>query len=266
MKIKWLFLCFFTLLLPLAVQASQVPRIAAASSLQFVLPEVLAEFKRQTGHSVRTTFGSSGNFRRQIIQGASFELFLSANEFYVNALVERGLTVDAGVIYGQGRIALVVPTNSQLKPDSNLAGLRQALDKNDIIRFAIANPNHAPYGRAAREALQVYGLWNAIQPFIVKGENASQATQFAVSGSTQGGIVPYALAVSPIIAESNQVVLIAQSSHQPIGQRMVLLQGSGDVARQLYDFISSAQAQAIFNQFGIESSSVNQSPSQRVSE
>ena len=78
--------------------------------------------------------------------------------------------------------------------------------------------------------------------------------------------MPYALAVSPIIAESNQVVLIAQSSHQPIGQRMVLLQGSGDVARQLYNFISSAQAQAIFNQFGIESSSVSQSTSQRVSE
>jgi molybdate transport system substrate-binding protein len=266
MSIKWLSLCFVALLLSLAVQAGQVPRIAAASSLQFVLPEVLAEFKRQTGHSVRTTFGSSGNFRRQIIQGASFELFLSANESYVNALVDRGLTVDTGVIYAQGRIALVVPANSKLKPGNNLAGLRQALDKNEISRFAIANPDHAPYGRAAREALQIYGIWNAIQPFIVKGENASQATQFAVSGSTQGGIVPYALAVSPIIAESNQVVLIAQSSHQPIGQRMVLLQGAGDVARQLYDFIGSAQAQAIFTQFGIESPSVSQSMSQRVSE
>jgi molybdate transport system substrate-binding protein len=262
MNIKCLSLCFVALLLPLAVQAGQVPRIAAASSLQFVLPEVLAEFKRQTGHSVRTTFGSSGNFRRQIIQGASFELFLSANEAYVSALVERGLTVDAGVIYAQGRIALVIPKNSELKPDNNLASLRHALDNNKITRFAIANPDHAPFGRAAREALKTYGLWNTIQPFIVKGENASQATQFAVSGSTQGGIVPYALAVLAIIAESNQVVLIPLSSHQPIGQRMVLLTSAGDVARQLYDFISSAHAQAIFVQFGYETPNIGQTVSQ----
>lgn len=266
MSIKWLPLYFAALLLPLAVQAGQVPRIAAASSLQFALPEVLAEFKRQSGHSVRATFGSSGNFRRQIIQGASFELFLSANESYVNALVDRGLTVDSGVIYTQGRIALVVPKNSELKPGDNLSGLRQALEKNEITRFAIANPDHAPYGRAAREALKTHGLWNVIQPFIVKGENASQATQFAVSGSSQGGIVPYALAVSPIIAESNQVVLIPQSSHQPIGQRMVLLKGAGDVARQLYDFISGAQAQAIFTQFGYESPSVSMSQTQLMNQ
>jgi molybdate transport system substrate-binding protein len=258
MNIKWLPLYFTVLLLPFVGQASQVPSIAAASSLQFALPEVLAEFKQQTGHSVRATFGSSGNFRRQIIQGASFELFLSANELYVNALVDRGLTIDSGVIYVQGRIALVVPKNSQIKPGDNLSGLSLALDNNKITRFAIANPNHAPYGRAAREALKTYGLWNAIQSFIVKGENASQATQFAVSGSTQGGIVPYALAISPIIAESNQVVVIPQSSHQPIGQRMVLLKGAGDVASQLYDFINGARAQAIFTQFGYESQSLSQ--------
>jgi molybdate transport system substrate-binding protein len=207
---------------------------------------------------VRSTFGSSGNFRRQIIQGASFELFLSANESYIDALVERGLTVDSGVIYAQGRIALVAPKNSTWKLDGNLSGLRQALDRNEITKFAIANPNHAPFGRAAREALVKYDLWDTIQPYIVKGENASQATQFSVSGSTQGGIVPYALAVSPIIAESNRVVLIPQSSHQPITQRMVLLSSAGNVARQLYDFIKSDQARTILKQFGYESSSVSQ--------
>jgi|TARA_B110000967_G_C18886803_1_gene564513 molybdate transport system substrate-binding protein len=260
MVIKWLSVYFLALLFPLVAQAGQdqVPRIAAASSLQFVLPEVLAEFKRQTGHSVRSTFGSSGNFRRQIIQGASFELFLSANESYIDALVERGLTVDSGVIYAQGRIALVAPKNSTWKLDGNLSGLRQALDRNEITKFAIANPNHAPFGRAAREALVKYDLWDTIQPYIVKGENASQATQFSVSGSTQGGIVPYALAVSPIIAESNRVVLIPQSSHQPITQRMVLLSSAGNVARQLYDFIKSDQARTILKQFGYESSSVSQ--------
>jgi len=260
MVIKWFFVYFLALLFPLVAPAgqSQVPRIAAASSLQFVLPEVLAEFKRQTGHSVRTTFGSSGNFRRQIIQGASFELFLSANESYVDALVVRGLTVDSGVIYAQGRIALVAPKDSTWRLDANLNGLRQALDRNEITKFAIANPNHAPFGRAAREALVKYGLWNTIQPYIVKGENASQATQFSVSGSTQGGIVPYALAVSPMISELNRVMLIPQSSHQPISQRMVLMSRAGNVARQLYDFISGDQARVILKQFGYESLSVSQ--------
>lgn len=262
MPIKSLIFRFIVLLSPLAVYANPAPRIAAASSLQFALPEILVEFKRQTGHSVRATFGSSGNFRRQIIQGAPFELFFSANESYANALVDLDLTVDSGLIYAEGRIALVVPKNSVLKPSNNLNGLRQALDKKEITRFAIANPNHAPYGRAAREALETYGLWNTIQPFVVKGENASQATQFAVSGSSEGGIVPYALAISPVIAKSNQVVLIPQSSHQPIEQRMVLLKKSGEVARLLYDFISSSKAQAIFTQFGYENPTNSQSLSQ----
>ena len=258
MRVKFIALFLLALILPLNAQAAEAPRIAAASSLQFVLPEVLAEFKRQSGHSVRVTFGSSGNFRRQIIQGASFELFLSANESYVNALVERGLTVDSGVIYAQGRIAMIVPNDSKIKPSSNLSGLRQALEKGEINRFSIANPNHAPYGRAARESLQTFELWHVIQPFIIKGENASQATQFAVSGSSQGGIVPYALAVSPVISDSNQVKLIPQSSHQPIGQRMVLLKAAGEVARQLYNFIVSPKAQAIFTRFGYEIPTMNQ--------
>jgi molybdate transport system substrate-binding protein len=252
MQIKFLISCFVFLLMPMGVQAEQSPRIAAASSLQFVLPEVLAEFKRQTGYSARVTFGSSGNFRRQIIQGAPFEMFLSANESYVNALVARDLTIDSGLIYAQGRISLIVPNKGRIKLGDNLSGLSEALDKNEITRFAIANPNHAPYGRAAREALKTFGLWDSIQAFIIKGENASQATQFAVSGSSQGGIVPHALAISPAISKSNQVTLIPQSSHQPIGQRMVLLKGAGEVSRQLYSFIVSVDAQAIFTQYGFE--------------
>lgn len=242
--------------MPTCAQAEQSPRIAAASSLQFALPEVLAEFKRQTGHSVRVTYGSSGNFRRQIVQGAPFEMFLSANESYVDALVVRDLTIGSGLIYAQGRISMIVPNNSSIKLTDNLLGLSEALDRGEVNRFAIANPDHAPYGRAAREALKTFGLWDTIQPFIIKGESASQATQFAVSGSSQGGIVPYALAISPAISKSNQVGLISRSSHQPIGQRMVLLKGASEVTRQLYSFIVSVDAQKIFTQYGFETPSV----------
>jgi molybdate transport system substrate-binding protein len=247
------------LLLPVIAQSDQSPRIAVASSLQFVIPEIATKFKQNTGHSLRITYGSSGNFRRQIIQGAPFELFLSANESYVDALVERELTLDTGRVYALGRLAAIVPNNSAIDLTEDLSGLRIAIEKGELSRFAIANPDHAPYGRAARETLETLGLWHLIQPFIIRGENASQATQFAVSGSSQGGIVPYALAISPIISASNRVMPLPQSSHRPIQQKLVLLKGASQIARQFYDFITSSDAQDIFTRFGYEVIALNES-------
>ena len=240
------------LLLQFGVQAAQPPQFAVASSLQFVLPEIVAAFQRQTGFNPRITYGSSGNFRRQIVQGAPFELYLSADESYVAALVEQGLTVDSGRIYALGRIAAIVPKNSGIKLTQDLSGIGSAIENGDLRHFAIANPDHAPYGRAAREALESIGLWKAIQPYLIKGENASQATQFAISGSSQGGIVPYALAISPAIASLSEVILIPQSRHQPIRQRMVLLNGAGEIARQFYDFVGRPDSRAILVRYGYE--------------
>ena len=240
------------LLLQFGVQAAQPPQFAVASSLQFVLPEIVAAFQRQTGFNPRITYGSSGNFRRQIVQGAPFELYLSADESYVAALVEQGLTVDSGRIYALGRIAAIVPKNSDIKLTQDLSGIGSAIENGDLRHFAIANPDHAPYGRAAREALESIGLWKIIQPHLIKGENASQATQFAISGSSQGGIVPYALAISPAIASLSEVILIPQSRHQPIRQRMVLLNGAGEIARQFYDFVGSPESRTILVRYGYE--------------
>ena len=234
------------------VQAAQPPQFAVASSLQFVLPEIVTAFQRQTGFKVRITYGSSGNFRRQIVQGAPFELYLSADESYVAALLEQGRTVDSGRIYALGRVAAIVPKNSDIKLTRDLSAIGSAIENGDLQHFAIANPEHAPYGRAARETLESIGLWKAIQPYLVKGENASQATQFAVSGSSQGGIVPYALAISPAIVSSSEVMLIPQSRHQPIRQRMVLLKGAGEIARQFYDFVGSPDSRAILVRYGYE--------------
>jgi molybdate transport system substrate-binding protein len=253
MLLKPLCVLLSFLLLQLTAHAGQSPRIAAAASLQFALPEIVAAFQRKTGVIARVTYGSSGNFRRQIAQGAPFELFLSADENYANDLVRLGFTIGSSRSYALGRIAIIVPKGSDIGLSQDLAGLQTAIDKGSLKHFAIANPDHAPYGRAAREALESSGLWQAIQPYLVKGENASQATQFATSGSSEGGIVPYSLAMSPAIVRISDNMPVHESHHLPIRQHMVLLRGASEIARQFFEFLGEAEAVAIFvkNGYGV---------------
>lgn len=239
------------MLLQFAVHAGQQPpRIAAASSLQYVLPDIVAAFQSKTGESIRVTYGSSGNFRRQIVQGAPFELFLSADESYAEDLVRLGLTLGPSRVYALGRIAVIVPRDGPIKLSKDLSGLGSAIENGRLTHFAIANPDHAPFGRAARQALVSLGLWQAIQPYLVRGENASQATQFAISGSSQGGIVPYTFALSAGIAGSNETMLIPQTLHQPIRQHMVLMRDAGTIAGQFFEFLGGAESIAIFVNHG----------------
>src|SRR5690606_11547786 len=132
-----------------AALAEDAPLIAAASDLQFALNEVAERFTAETGQPVRLTFGSSGNFARPIEQGAPFELYLSADEEFVFRLADGGHARDRGVLYAVGRIVLFAPHASLLNAGEGLAGVRAALGAGSISRFAIANPEHAPYGRAA---------------------------------------------------------------------------------------------------------------------
>jgi molybdate transport system substrate-binding protein len=158
-----------------------------------------------------------------------------------------GLLLQFAVHAGQPpRIAVVVPRGSEIQLTQDLMGLRSAIENGSLKHFAIANPDHAPYGRAAREALQSLGLWQAIQPHLVKGENASQATQFAISGSSEGGIVPYTFAIFPEISQLIEIMPVPLSRHQPIRQHMVLLRGAGEIAHQFFDFLGEAESVAIF--------------------
>lgn len=230
--------------------AGRPPIIAAASDLQFALPEIAERFAQETGETVRLSFGSSGNFRRQIAQGGPFQMYLSANENYILTLHREGFTVDEGNLYAIGRVAIVIPHGSPLRPDRNLKNLADALRQGRITRFAIANPEHAPYGVAAMEALKSAGLWAKIQPYLVLGENVSQAAQFALSGSTQGGIIAYSLALSPQLSERGSFALISEEWHRPLRQRMVLLKGAGETARTFYAFLQSPPAREIFKRYG----------------
>lgn len=230
--------------------AADVPVVAAASDLQFALQEVATAFTEQSGQQVKLSFGSSGNFRRQIAEGAPFELFLSADESYVLALAKEGKTLDDGVLYAIGRIALIAPHGSLLKPDAEFKDLAAALADGRLSKFAIANPEHAPYGRAAQQALTKTGLWGKIKPALVLGENVSQAAQFATSGSAQGGIVAYAQVLSPTIAKLGTYALIPADWHEPLRQRMALTKNAGDPAKLFYQYLQSAPARVILKRYG----------------
>lgn len=231
-------------------RAAEVPTIAAAADLNFALTELAQTFNRDTGRSVKLVFGSSGTFAAQIRQGAPFEMFLSADEAYVQALAEAGRTQGPGDLYAIGRLALFAPHGSPVKADARLADLRRALADGRLQRLAIANPEHAPYGRAAREALQRQGLWDRAQPRLVLGENASQATQFAVSGAAQAGLIPYALALAPAVSAKGRYALVPADWHQPLRQRMVLIKGAGETARAFYAYLRQPKARAVLARYG----------------
>ena len=191
---------------------------------------------------------------RQIRQGAPFALFLSADEDYVGALAGDGFTVDEGVLYALGRLVLFAPDGSPVEVDGKLSGLKEALKRGDIHRFAIANPEHAPYGRAAREVLRHAGVWNALQSKLVLGENVSQAAQFAVSGSCEGALIAQSLAMSPGVSGRGTFTVVPALWHKPLRQRMVMLPGAGKVARDFYAYLQGPKAGEIFARHGFAGS------------
>lgn len=224
--------------------------VAAAADLKFALAEIAAAHERAGGGKVGLSFGSSGIFRRQIAQGAPFELFLSADEVYAEALIGEGRAEGPGALYAIGRLALYLPKGSPVKADSELRDLAAAARDGRLRRLAIANPEHAPYGRAAREALTRAGAWEAVQDKLALGENTAQAARFATSGSAQAAILPLALVRGEELAAKGGFVTLPEGWHAPLRQRMVLIKGAGESARGFYAFLQSAQARAIFAKHG----------------
>lgn len=240
------FLALSSAALALPATGQTVPVIAAAASLRFVMDPLLAGFAETGGAPIRVAFGSSGTLAQQILHGAPFEMFLSADEAYVQLLAEDGPLPDAGRIYARGRLALIAPNPGNLPIDPALDGLAAELDAGTLRRFAIASPEHAPYGVAAREALRHRRLWDRVQPFLLFGENVSQAAQFAVSGNADGGLVAASLASAGPVAAKARSTLIAEDWHAPLNQRMALTATAGETTRAFHDFLLSAPAQEIF--------------------
>ena len=232
-------------------------RVAAASDLKFALTALAKSFTTVTGIEIDLQFGSSGNFAQQIQQGLPIDLFLSADEGYVLALAKAGLTQggvqDTGALYATGRIALILPKNSALQLPKTEPEARSDLANQlkTVRKFAIANPEHAPYGRAAREALQNLGLWEQLQPKLVLGDNISQATQFVTSGAAQAGITALSLALAPqVSAQMGAYWLLPDNLHAPLKQRMVLLKSAQPAAKTLFDYLQTPAAKAVMAKYG----------------
>lgn len=222
-------------------QGTPVLYVAAASDLRFALTEIAEEFEQQ--HSVRVviTFGSSGQLAAQIEQGAPFDVFFSANEDFVSALAAKGHVDPASaVVYAIGRIVVWVRRES---PVDVRTGLRALVDRR--IRFvAIANPQHAPYGVAAVEALRRSGLYARVRGKLVLGENISQTLQFAQTGNADAAIVALSLAVAPPVHSTGRFILIPATLHDPIRQ------GAGIVARTAHPQLARALLAAMVSDGG----------------
>jgi molybdate transport system substrate-binding protein len=226
-------------------------RIAAAADLKFAMGELSEKFEQRTGTKVNVTYGSSGNFYSQMQNGAPFDLFFSADIEYPRKLEAAGLA-DPGTLYeyAAGRIVIWMPPDA--KVDLAKQGWHALLDAS-VEKIAIANPEHAPYGRAAVAALQKAGIYESVKTKLVYGENISQAAQFVQSGNAQAGIVAMSLAVSPAMREGKHWDIPA-NLHPPIEQGAIILKDEKNkhAAIAFLEFVKSFAGRTILAKYGFE--------------
>jgi len=235
----------------LAFQAAQAQeiRVAAAADLKFALDELDAQYEKQTGKKIDVSYGSSGNFFAQIQNGAPFDLLLSADIEYPRKLEAAGLA-EPGTLYeyAVGRIVIWMPADAR----ADLAKLGwKALLEPGVERIAIANPEHAPYGRAAVAALRNAGVYEQVRRRLVYGENIAQAAQFVASGSAQAGILALSLAVSPPMRDGKRWEIPADM-HPPIEQGAIIVKSAKDKegARAFLAFLKSDAGRKILESYG----------------
>jgi len=230
-------------------RAAEEITVAAAADLTFAFQEAAAGFQRATGNSVQLSFGSSGNFFSQIQNGAPYDAFFSADIDYPKKLESAGLT-EPGTLYqyARGRIVVWVPNKSRLDVTR---GLQALLDPN-IRKIAIANPEHAPYGRAAVSAIQHAGIYDRVRGKLIYGENIAQTTQFVQSGNADVGILALSLAKAPTIEGQGRYFIIPLSTYPPLEQAGVVLKSSRKkaAARAFLDFFKKPEMVAIMARYG----------------
>ncbi len=254
----WAVLLVSSLFLGVPKLHAQSLRIAAASDLQFALSDLASQYEKQSGAKLSITYGSSGNFLAQIQNGAPFDLFFSADISYPQKLIEAGLAEpDSRYTYAFGRIVLWLPSDSPLNPAQ--AQWNTLLDAR-IQKIAIANPEHAPYGRAAVAALQQAGLYEQVKSKLVYGENISQAAQFVQSGSAQAGILALSLTFAPTM-KSGKTWEIPRDLYPPLEQAVVLLKSSPNkpAAGAFLAFLRTEPARTTLARYGFTLPAVAQS-------
>ena len=235
-------------LLPPLVSAEELT-IAAAADLNFAFKDLVAEYEKKTGQHVKLTLGSSGNFFSQISNGAPFDLYFSADIRYPQKLEEAGHAVPGSLYkYAVGRIVLWAPTGSKVDVRKGLDALRDR----SIQKIAIANPKHAPYGRAAVAAMEHFKVYEAVKDRLVLGENISQAAQFIQSGACDTGIIALSLALAPSMKSTGTYWEIPSDAHPPLEQGAVILKRSTnqETAKKFLEFVKGPEGQEIMQRYG----------------
>ena len=251
---KFRFVGLFLLFASIACTAQEIT-VAAAADLNYALKEIAQKYESQTGKKVQITFGSSGNFFTGIQNGAPYDVFFSADIDYPRKLEAAGLTVPGTLYqYAVGRIVLWVPNQSKLNLNQGLAVLTDP----SVRKIAIANPQHAPYGRAAVAALRSTNLYDRVSSKFVMGENISQTAQFVQSGNADIGIIALSLAKGPAMANAGRYHMIPSDTYPPIEQAAVVLKSAKDqaAARQFLDFVKSHTGSEVLARYGFDGEAV----------
>lgn len=228
----------------IAVPVALAITVFAASDLGPAFTQLVPIFERQTGTKVTLVLGSTGTLTQQIRNGAPADVFFAANESYVDQLAAELLALtQSRAVYARGRIAIVT-----LSASGGHVNQLSALTSPAVKRIAIANPTHAPYGLAARQALEAAGVWSAVREKLVYGENVQQAVQFVRSGSADAGIVARSVANTSDLHST----LIDERLHTPLEQVAVVIARTKHpaAARGFIDFVNSAAGREVMRQFG----------------
>ena len=210
--------------------------------------QINAAFKAAGNPDIRVVFGSSGNLTAQIMNGAPFNLIISADERFPIELYKQGKAIDEGVVYAIGKLAFISKNSVGMNLIDEKDGLVRAIKKANKI--AIAKPELAPYGKAAIEYLKAEGLWDIAKDKLIYGDNIGIATMYVVTGAADLGFTAFSLARSADIAKETSFILVNSKLYEPIKQRMVLIKGAPREAAALYQFMQSSQAKLILQKYG----------------
>lgn len=235
-----------------ALAQSQKPAeitVAAAADLSSALQEISAAFQKKTGVTVKLSFGASGALTQQILNGAPFDTFLSADSEYPKELIKTGAADNALYLYAIGKLVLWVPSDSPL--DLEKQGITVLLDPS-VKKISIANPKHAPYGRAAVAALEHFKMYDQVKDRLVLGENISQAAQFVESGNAQAGFVAFAHVKAPSMGGKGRYWIVPPDSYPTLEQSAVVMSHSQhkQEATDFVAFVKSKEMIAVLARYG----------------
>jgi len=245
---RWVILLLLVLSISCSNQNSVKLNVAVAANMQFAIAALEEAYESLTGEDIQVILGSSGKLTNQIIAGAPYDLFLSADSLYPQTLTEEGFAHGLPVTYTYGTLVLWTSVDS-LQVASGAIGLKE-------IKFAMANPKTAPYGKATVEFLKSVGDWELFQEKIVYGESISQVNQFLLSGAALAGFTSKSSILSKAFSDKGSWIDIPTNTYTPIAQQMVILNSRQEMlnqAKSFFDFMLSARGQEILNNFGYSS-------------